>query len=191
MIFSLERARSWNLSAPQNIGARPPAPLSLCKFQIVFSRGATFMPSRKRSVVPFNLTCSTRVRARITNSTVRYHCLCILQDFDVHDAAKTLDQGIPASTSAFAARFESIFPIPQNNHTTEKFSQDITSNLLGGIGYFYGSSIEDHGFSYEWDEDDGDLNNKPKGPRLSEPRELLTATPSRSFFPRGFYWYVR
>jgi mannosyl-oligosaccharide glucosidase len=94
-------------------------------------------------------------------------------------------------TSAFAARFKSIFPIPPSNYTTEEFSQAITSNLLGGIGYFYGSSIEDRGFAYEWDEEDDETNEKSKGPRLTEPRELLTATPSRSFFPRGFYWYAR
>jgi mannosyl-oligosaccharide glucosidase len=102
-----------------------------------------------------------------------------------------LDQGILALTSAFATRFKSIFPIPLSNQTTEEFSQAITSNLLGGIGYFYGSSIEDRAFSYEWDEEDGESEvEKPKGPKLTEPRELFTATPSRSFFPRGFYWYV-
>jgi mannosyl-oligosaccharide glucosidase len=107
---------------------------------------------------------------------------------NVYGVAKSLDQGIPALTSSFAARFQSIFPIPPSNRTTEKFSQAITSNLLGGIGYFYGSSIEDRGFAYEWDEEDEGTNEKPRGPKLTEPRELLTATPSRSFFPRGFYW---
>ncbi|KAF9653126.1 glycoside hydrolase family 63 protein [Thelephora ganbajun] len=102
--------------------------------------------------------------------------------------AESLDQGIPALTSAFTTRFKSIFPIPPSNQTTEKFSQAITSNLLGGIGYFYGSSIEDRGFSYEWDEDGETEDETPKGPKLTEPRELFTATPSRSFFPRGFYW---
>ena len=103
-----------------------------------------------------------------------------------------MDQGIPALTSAFAARFKSVFPIPPSNQTTEKFSQDITSNLLGGIGYFYGSSIEGRGVTHEWDEEDEETEGEePKEPKLTEPRELFTATPSRSFFPRGFYWYAR
>jgi len=118
--------------------------------------------------------------------------LAIISYPNVHDAATSLDQGIPALTSAFAARFKSVFPIPPANKTTEKFSQAITSNLLGGIGYFYGASIEDRGFAYEWDDEDGESENQAsKGPKLTEPRELLTATPSRSFFPRGFYWCAR
>uniref|UniRef100_A0A1D1XWE2 Mannosyl-oligosaccharide glucosidase n=1 Tax=Anthurium amnicola TaxID=1678845 RepID=A0A1D1XWE2_9ARAE len=54
------------------------------------------------------------------------------------------------------------------------------SNLLGGIGYFYGQSkialprgfILDNGNNFV----------------LYWPSELFTAVPSRSFFPRGFLW---
>jgi len=191
MTSPLERARFWNLSTLKSIRERFPAPHLPYRSRTPFNREVTFTPSRKRSVVPSNSTCSTKAQVRTTNSTVCYQYPGTLGDSHVHNTAQTLDQGIPALTSAFAARFKSIFPIPLSNQTTEEFSQAITSNLLGGIGYFYGSSIEDSGFSYEWDEEDGETEDeKPRGPRLTEPRGLLTATPSRSFFPRGFYWYV-
>lgn len=57
------------------------------------------------------------------------------------------------------------------------------------MGYFYGSSIIDRNFAHEWDDED-DEGKEPK-PEFTESMELFTATPSRSFFPRGFYWYER
>ena len=74
----------------------------------------------------------------------------------------------------------------------EAFSKAVTSNLVGGVGYFYGTSIIDRKFSFEWDEEEDSVANgnddNQKGPKLTDPKALLTATPSRSFFPRGFYW---
>jgi mannosyl-oligosaccharide glucosidase len=71
------------------------------------------------------------------------------------------------------------------------FAKGLVSNLLGGIGYFYGDSIVDNAFAQEWDDEDAFSNaagGKTGEPTIMEPRGLLTATPSRSFFPRGFYW---
>ncbi|OBZ75646.1 putative mannosyl-oligosaccharide glucosidase [Grifola frondosa] len=106
-----------------------------------------------------------------------------------------LDEGIPALSASYNKRFEKIFPVPASypipDHDSLKaFSKAITSNLVGGIGYFYGTSIVDRSFAYEWDQDeDSDVDEgEKKGARLTEPKALLTATPSRSFFPRGFYW---
>ena len=112
-------------------------------------------------------------------------------------AAATLDEGIAAFSTSFNQRFHEIFPVPDSpkRDALEAFSQAITSNLLGGIGYFYGPSIIDPNFSYDWDDDsspaesdDDNRGRKAEGARLTEPKALLTATPSRSFFPRGFYW---
>lgn len=115
--------------------------------------------------------------------------------------AAALDRGIEALSATFDKRFDEVFPIPadyQNSNvkSLKAFSKAITSNLVGGIGYFYGNSIVDASFSYEWDQEDeptsaGDEDAEKKGPQLTPPRSLLTATPSRSFFPRGFYWSVK
>ncbi|THU99363.1 glycoside hydrolase [Dendrothele bispora CBS 962.96] len=109
-------------------------------------------------------------------------------------SSSALDQGIPALTTSFNQRFQDTFPTPSdyvndNQESLEAFSKAITSNLMGGVGYFYGTSLVNNKFSYEWDEDeDSQGSEESDGPRLTEPKELFTATPSRSFFPRGFYW---
>ncbi|KAJ7752098.1 glycoside hydrolase [Mycena metata] len=111
-------------------------------------------------------------------------------------SSATLDQGIPALIASYGKRFQSAFPFPsdypaEKRDSLEAFSKAITSNLVGGVGYFYGTSIVNRKFSYEWDEEDDAQTNGEDGEtgaRLTEPKALLTATPSRSFFPRGFYW---
>lgn len=111
-------------------------------------------------------------------------------------AAATLDEGIPALIAAYNQRFQTTFPYPadfpvEKKQAFDEFSKAITSNLVGGVGYFYGTSIVNSKFSYEWDEDENaDRSQKNgEGAKLTDPKALLTATPSRSFFPRGFYWY--
>ncbi|KAJ7489943.1 glycoside hydrolase [Mycena galericulata] len=110
-------------------------------------------------------------------------------------SSSTLDQGIPALVASYGKRFQTTFPFPSDYSTEKKdsleaFSKAVTSNLVGGVGYFYGTSIVNRKFSYEWDEEDESpaSDDGEAGAKLTEPKALLTATPSRSFFPRGFYW---
>ncbi|KAG6850459.1 hypothetical protein H0H93_012880 [Arthromyces matolae] len=115
----------------------------------------------------------------------------------------TLDQGIPALVENYKQRFRSVFPYPsdyakEKEQELDAFSRAITSNLVAGVGYFYGNSIVNRKFSFEWDEEEDvapttsdageDEEEVRAGARLTDPKALLTATPSRSFFPRGFYW---
>jgi mannosyl-oligosaccharide glucosidase len=104
-----------------------------------------------------------------------------------------LTNGVAAFKESYQTHFDKSFPVPAAfNDSYRDFSRDITANLLGGVGYFYGDSIIDHAFVEEWDrEEDGEddeASTHQSNPRLVPPMELLTATPSRSFFPRGFYW---
>ncbi|KAG8896382.1 Processing alpha glucosidase I, partial [Tulasnella sp. 417] len=99
--------------------------------------------------------------------------------------------------TVFDIRFRGTFPVPDSlGEKYVAFSKAVTSNLLGGIGYFYGDSIVDGSAANDEDSDEEISEESPDDPlikarakrTLAPPRELLTATPSRPFFPRGFYW---
>lgn len=75
-----------------------------------------------------------------------------------------------------------------------EYARDLTSQIVGSVGYYHGQSIVDLSFNHEYDEamgtsvlDTADRSRQPN-PQLTEEQQLLTATPSRSKFPRGFYW---
>lgn len=68
------------------------------------------------------------------------------------------------------------------------------SNLIGGIGYFYGDSVVDRSYAPEYEEENEGFWHETEEARnrqnikLEGPYELLTSIPSRPFFPRGFLW---
>jgi mannosyl-oligosaccharide glucosidase len=101
-----------------------------------------------------------------------------------------LSNALASAKKVYETRFDATFPLPApfNTEDHKTFAQAITSNLLGGIGYYHGASIVDRNFKHDYDETDEDEDAGEEKPALTEERELLTATPSRSFFPRGFYW---
>ncbi|XP_055935515.1 mannosyl-oligosaccharide glucosidase-like [Argiope bruennichi] len=76
----------------------------------------------------------------------------------------------------FENKFESIFKLrAKGYHPLDiKPAYAALSNMLGGIGYFYGSSLVQS------------VHNKEPVSYWNAP--LYTAVPSRSFFPRGFLW---
>nr|SVE77481.1 EOG090X02G1 [Daphnia lumholtzi]SVE78111.1 EOG090X02G1 [Daphnia lumholtzi] len=76
----------------------------------------------------------------------------------------------------FRIQFESKFRLNEKGFSEEEqeFAKSAMSNLVGGIGYFYGSSKVQS------------VHNKEPVPYWNAP--LYTAVPSRSFFPRGFLW---
>ena len=81
-----------------------------------------------------------------------------------------LRTGIYDATSLFNQRFDLVYP-PQPPFREEKFvrfSKSLLSNLMGGIGFFHGTSKVDSA--------------------MKGPYSLFTAVPSRPFFPRGFLW---
>lgn len=92
-------------------------------------------------------------------------------------------------------RFESVYepqpPFKDTSYTA--CSQAMLSNLLGGIGYFYGDSRVD---TTDYDENELDFYRTASEARAqnradvhpTNPVELFSMVPSRPFFPRGFLW---
>ena len=73
----------------------------------------------------------------------------------------------------FDEKFSEKFPLLQKSNHQEiivDMAKAALANTIGSIGYFYGSNLLDDG---TW---------------TSPPGSLLTGVPSRSFFPRGFFW---
>ncbi|CDH50432.1 glycoside hydrolase family 63 protein [Lichtheimia corymbifera JMRC:FSU:9682] len=95
---------------------------------------------------------------------------------------------IKEKSNEFQARFETTFHLKEKGFSDKEieFAQFLLSNMLGGIGYFYGSSIVDRSHGPLQDEES--FAGEPLSPQYTSPQSLFTATPSRPFFPRGFYW---
>ena len=80
-------------------------------------------------------------------------------------------------TGAFDKRLEETFGLTPKSCTKEQYgyARAALSNMLGGIGYFYGSSLVASDYTKD-------------GPLEYWKAPLYSAVPSRSFFPRGFLW---
>lgn len=107
-----------------------------------------------------------------------------------------LTESIQDTLTIFVKRFQSVYSpqAPFQDEQYAKFSQSLLSNLMGGIGYFYGTSRVDVSSAPEYAETDQDFWEKAAS-ALSRavveeqgPYRLFSAVPSRPFFPRGFLW---
>jgi mannosyl-oligosaccharide glucosidase len=106
-----------------------------------------------------------------------------------------LTMALEASKEAYDRRFDQVLPVQNvHNESLVEYARDLTSQIVGGIGYYSGQSIVDRSFNFEYDEAmgegalDASAGGRASDPQLTEEQQLLTATPSRSKFPRGFYW---
>eukprot|EP01121_Diplochlamys_sp_Union-15-3_P015166 TRINITY_DN4956_c0_g1_i1.p1 TRINITY_DN4956_c0_g1~~TRINITY_DN4956_c0_g1_i1.p1 ORF type:complete len:828 (+),score=129.84 TRINITY_DN4956_c0_g1_i1:98-2581(+) len=118
----------------------------------------------------------------LSNTKERFNSLAKLQrEINTHLTGEALEETISQKSQLFESRFNEVFLLKQKGFTTEyqKFAMSTFSNLIGGIGYFYGHyRIHRHHFS----------ENDPQHYLSPQPKGLFTATPSRTFFPRGFMW---
>lgn len=111
--------------------------------------------------------------------------------------SKVLDHETKQITKSFSHRFSKIFAskAPFDKPKYVPFAKSMFSNLVGGIGYFYGDEIVDRSYAPEYDEENegfwhetADARNRHVKTGLEGPTELFTCIPSRTFFPRGFLW---
>ncbi|KAF9384276.1 Processing alpha glucosidase I [Podila verticillata] len=107
---------------------------------------------------------------------------------------ESINSGLDAAVKAFDQKFEKTFELKKHGFSDPMvdFAKATLSNLVGGIGYFYGSAIVDESSTYEDGQNEhleGPVARRPQpNPQLTAPASLFSAVPSRSFFPRGFYW---
>lgn len=79
-------------------------------------------------------------------------------------------------SKSFDDKFTEVFNLEKKGYNVPEiyFAKAALSNMVGSIGYFYGSSVVKSKYNKE--------------PIYYWPAPLYTAVPSRSFFPRGFLW---
>ncbi|KAK0727287.1 glycoside hydrolase [Lasiosphaeria miniovina] len=115
---------------------------------------------------------------------------------DAEVTSADLTREIKDTTESFAERFSSVFSFkaPFTAAKYDKFGRSMFSNLIGGIGYFYGESLVDRSYAPEYDEENEGFWEETAAARARRqeapegPYELFTSIPSRPFFPRGFLW---
>lgn len=98
-----------------------------------------------------------------------------LQDKDVLGGSE-FDNDLSEKRKAFYKQFDNTFKLREKgfDEKMQEFARTTFSNLVGGIAYFYGSSLVQS------------KHNPTPVPYWKAP--LYTAVPSRSVFPRGFLW---
>lgn len=108
-----------------------------------------------------------------------------------------LEIALSKTTSAFSERFSQVLApkAPFDKPKYEKFAKSMFSNLVGGIGFFYGDSVVDKSYAPEYDEENEGFweetaaaRARTENVKLEGPSQLFTSIPSRPFFPRGFLW---
>ncbi|CAN8076841.1 unnamed protein product [Agarophyton chilense] len=124
--------------------------------------------------VPFSIEATFVLRENRDKNTVH--------EIEKGITGSVLESKLNRSRKDFDARFDRVFRLSEKGISDEEqvFARVALANILGGIGFFYGSSIA----------------NKVDGPKsgilgdidVLKPVRLLTATPSRALFPRGFLW---
>ncbi|CAO2658591.1 Nn.00g063140.m01.CDS01 [Neocucurbitaria sp. VM-36] len=108
------------------------------------------------------------------------------------ELTRDLENTVKSFEKTFSYVFGPKAPFDTEQHLA--FSEAVFSNLLGGLGYFVGTTKVDTARKAIYAESTGRFWEKSEDakkhatPETKGPHELLTHTPSRAMFPRGFLW---
>lgn len=108
------------------------------------------------------------------------------------DITTELETTLESFTTTYTQVFSPTWPF--NSEPYVVFGQALLSNLLGGLGYFYGDTKVDESHAPEYEEKEPNFWEKVAEarkriePATKGPSELFTHVPSRANFPRGFLW---
>lgn len=125
-------------------------------------------------------------------ATFEYHEHASMR-IDLGTMGDTLNHFYASFPSAVNKSFPLAAPFDQDKGYSN-FTSSLISNLVGGLGFFYGDWKVDLSNAPEYQETDlgfWDAEAKAMGSApitTAEPASLLSFTPSRPFFPRGFLW---
>ncbi|XPS77894.1 Mannosyl-oligosaccharide glucosidase [Ascochyta lentis] len=108
------------------------------------------------------------------------------------EMASSIQDSVVAYRKAYSRVFTPKAPFNTDQHAT--FGEKMLADLLGGIGYFEGTSKVDISKKAIYAETTGKFWEKTEDakkhatPETRGPYELFTHTPARAVFPRGFLW---
>uniref|UniRef100_A0A8D8LV22 Mannosyl-oligosaccharide glucosidase n=1 Tax=Cacopsylla melanoneura TaxID=428564 RepID=A0A8D8LV22_9HEMI len=141
--------------------------------------------NRRKIVLPGDLAFKNKVAPNFIVSKIDVtvpFSMDVIYESESHGDRKQVLTGevyskeLKVKKSGFDAKFETTFNLKDKGFSEQDVedAKAIFSNLIGGIGYFYGSS-------------------RVKSVHTADPvpywkAPLYSAVPSRSFFPRGFLW---
>ena len=115
---------------------------------------------------------------------------------NVTPTQKEISQAFEAAITKFNDRFDSIFRLTTDNGFTSedrRVGVRALSAMLGGIGHFTGRPLMGDAENEILDEENSNKSNEidtieEKNTIYGKIISLLTCTPSRTAFPRGFLW---
>lgn len=108
------------------------------------------------------------------------------------EMGSSIQDSVVAYRKAYGHVFTPKAPFNTPQHST--FGEMMLADLLGGVGYFHGTTKVDTSKKAIYAENTGKFWEKTADakkhaiPQTRGPYELFTHTPARSVFPRGFLW---